>query len=164
MELKRGLFIRSWSTGHNTLLETAVSMTSWPARGHGDAPAKHSHLVPGHRPSPWWEQCTWLSGPACWGPLGKVNRLGSPWKILRQWMSAEVHGVKRQVSEAVFILAMVIMLKITLWPWYCQWLWNVPDLPFPQIKQGHMHRTEWGMLPFCLCCLWKPWAKGLSHT
>lgn len=105
---KTGLFIRFWWTGHNTPLDTPVSMTSWAARGHGDAPAKHSHLVLGHRPSPWWQQDTSLSDPACWTPLGKINRQGSPWKILRQWTNTKF----QQVPKTVFILALVLILKI----------------------------------------------------
>lgn len=162
MELENWALYQNWSTGHNTLLETTASMTSWTARGHGDAPAKHSHLVPGHRPSSWWQQCMWLSGPACWTPLGNINRQGSPWKILRQWTSAKV----QQVPEAVFILALVVILKIAAVTLCFQWLWNVCDLPPPPDQAGaHVeNRTRDGhVLPVLLAGGYGPKVSSLTQ-
>ena len=60
-----------YSAGDNT-----VSMTSWAARGPGDALAKHRHLVPGHRPSWWWQHCAWLSWPCLLTSTGKNEQAG----------------------------------------------------------------------------------------
>ena len=82
-------------------------------------------------------------------PLGNINRQGSPWKILRQWTSAKV----QQVPEAVFILALVVILKIAAVTLYFQWLWSVCDLPPPPDQAGaHVeNRTRDGhVLPVLL--------------
>lgn len=109
--------------------------------------------------------CTWVFWPCLL--TSTVNRLGSPWKILRD------HKYKSSAGERIgFWDGVYLRIRFHSEIYSCNLrilggLLNVPDLLFSQVKQGPMQGMEWRMEPvlFCLGCpAWGLWTKGLSHT
>ena len=144
--------------------DSTVPMTSWTACGHGDAPTKHSHFVPGHGLHWWWQQYKWLSWPCLL--TATVNRLGSPWKILRD------HKCKGSWGEMVGFWDSVSLrmgLHSKIRPCDLRILGVVVECSRPPLPPGHagahagigMRDGACHILPGLLN--WSQWAKGLSH-
>lgn len=112
-------------------------MTSWTARGHGDAYAKHSHFVPGHRPRLMMTttQVALLALPVdiYWEKLAGWDLPGKS----EETTNAKVHGWNWD-SKAALILESVFVLKVALVIFTAlQWLLRVPESPFsPRTSRG----------------------------